>query len=174
MVSGCFGLSVLSIAIFCPRCLFRFCIVWASGVSFGYESAISRFCVQDIMAVIVWLSVSMVLRVPIGDIAVPALSEKERQILTNCLRVSVDSRTVDNKPAGLVNSLRELLESVKMVATSKDVDVDRLKKLPNLTFLFQFSRDKLVEEYELIKDGEYDPEERGSVFFGRRARFNIC
>jgi len=64
MVRGCFGLSVLRIAIFWPRCLLRFCIVLASVVFFEYGSAISRFCVQAIMAVIVSLSVSRVLRVP--------------------------------------------------------------------------------------------------------------
>lgn len=64
MIRGFSGMSVLRIAIFWPRCLLRFCIVVASVVSFGYGSAISRFCVQDIMAVTVSVSVSTVLRTP--------------------------------------------------------------------------------------------------------------
>lgn len=64
MVSGFCGLSVCRMAIFCPRCLLSFSMVVASDVPFGYGSAISRFCVHDITAVIVWLSVSMVLRIP--------------------------------------------------------------------------------------------------------------
>ena len=64
MFNGFSGLSVFSMAIFWPRCLLRFCIVLPSGVSFGYGSAISRFCVQDMTAVTASLLVSIVLRVP--------------------------------------------------------------------------------------------------------------
>ena len=64
MVRGCFGLSVRRMAIFWPRYSLRFCIVLASRDSVGYGSAFSRFCVQDIMAVTVSVSVSTVLRVP--------------------------------------------------------------------------------------------------------------
>jgi len=35
--------------------------------------------------------------------------------------------------------------------TSEDVDVERLNRLPNLTFMFQFSRDKLIQQYEQLK-----------------------
>jgi len=35
--------------------------------------------------------------------------------------------------------------------TSEDVDVERLKGLSNLTFMFQFDRDLLVRQYEYLK-----------------------
>jgi hypothetical protein len=34
---------------------------------------------------------------------------------------------------------------------SEDVDVERLKGLPNLTFMFQFDRGSLIRQYEYLK-----------------------
>lgn len=47
-------------------------------------------------------------------------------------------------------------DSLSYVPTSKDVEVERLKRLPNLTFMFQFNRDKLLEQYEYRRKTKSD------------------
>jgi DNA-binding MarR family transcriptional regulator len=97
------------------------------------------------------LSASPVILEGVGDIALPQLREEERDVLGKCLRVSVYSRTVENKDAGFIEALKELLALVKQVAASEDVDTERLKRLPNLTFMFQLDRGLLIRHYEYLK-----------------------
>jgi DNA-binding MarR family transcriptional regulator len=92
----------------------------------------------------------------IDNVTMPALSERARKILTNCLSSDVDFESVDKKPVGMAEGLRELLEAVNMVADLRNVDVERLKKVPILTFTFRFNRDDLIQQYEFIKNGEDD------------------
>jgi DNA-binding MarR family transcriptional regulator len=92
----------------------------------------------------------------IDNVTMPALSERARKILTNCLNSYVDFESVDKKPVGKAEGLKELLEAVNMVADLKNVDIERLRRVPTLTFTFRFNRDNLIQQYELIKKGEDD------------------
>ena len=50
-----------------------------------------------------------------------------------------------------IPTLTELLEFIKAIASRQEIDTERLKQLPNLTFMFQFDGDKLIEQYEYFK-----------------------
>lgn len=90
------------------------------------------------------------------NIIFPVLSEKARRILTNCFHGDIDFQSVDGKPVGLAEALREILEAVNMVAESKDVASERLKNLPKLTFTFRFDSSNLILQHEFIEMGEDD------------------
>jgi DNA-binding MarR family transcriptional regulator len=97
------------------------------------------------------------------DIVLPSLSDKEQEILQKCLGVSIYSSTPRGTTPGFVETLRELLTLVKQIAASKDVDIGRLKSLPDLTFMFEFSRDLLLYQYEnLMKTKEQQTKQTGS------------
>lgn len=81
----------------------------------------------------------------------PELGEEEREILGRCLTFSFYAQTPEDKKIDLLPALKELLKQVKSVASSESIDVPRIKKLPNLTFIFQFKSDKLIEQYEYRK-----------------------
>ena len=103
------------------------------------------------------------------NVVLPALSERGRQVLGGCLEDSVDHRTVDDEPIGLVEAIGELLEAINMVTAMKSVDIERLKRLPNLKFTFRFNRDKLIQQYEFFKNNP-DFLKSDLVFLGKRRR----
>lgn len=81
----------------------------------------------------------------------PQLRKEECEILDKCLTLSVYSEPVENEETTLLSTLEEFLESIRSITSSESVDVQRLKKIPNLTFVFRLSRDKLIEQYEYLK-----------------------
>jgi DNA-binding HxlR family transcriptional regulator len=81
----------------------------------------------------------------------PSLSNEEQDILRKCLVVKMYSNTAEGETPGFAETLRELMMLVKQVAASKNVDIEEIKKLPNLTLMFQFSRDFLIYQYEQMK-----------------------
>lgn len=85
------------------------------------------------------------------EVVFPQLRKEECEILDKCLTLSVYSEPVENKEAFLIPTLRKFLESIRSITSSENVDVQRLKKIPNLTFVFRLSRDKLIEQYEYLK-----------------------
>jgi hypothetical protein len=46
-----------------------------------------------------------------------------------------------------IPTLTELLGFIKAIASRQEIDIERLKQLPNLIFMFQFQGDKLLEQY---------------------------
>jgi DNA-binding MarR family transcriptional regulator len=86
------------------------------------------------------------------DVVFPQLRKEECEILDKCLTLSVYSEPVENEGTTLLSTLGEFLESIRSITSSESVDVQRLKKIPNLTFVFRLDRDKLIEQYlEKIK-----------------------
>ena len=81
----------------------------------------------------------------------PQLRKEDFEVLDKCLTLSVYSESVENKGAFLIPTLRKFLESIRSITSSESVDVQRLEKIPNLTFVFRLSRDKLIEQYEYLK-----------------------
>jgi DNA-binding MarR family transcriptional regulator len=77
----------------------------------------------------------------------PQLNDEERKILDNCLSISVYSRTPENETRATIPTLEELITVVKAIASRQEIDTAHLKQLPNLTFMFQFQGDKLLEQY---------------------------
>jgi DNA-binding MarR family transcriptional regulator len=77
----------------------------------------------------------------------PQLNDEEREILDRCLAISVYSRTAENEARAMIPTLKELLGFIKAIASRQEIDIERLKQLPNLTFMFQFQGDKLLEQY---------------------------
>jgi DNA-binding MarR family transcriptional regulator len=77
----------------------------------------------------------------------PQLNDEEHEILDRCLAISVYSRTAENERRATIPTLTELLGFIKAIASRQEIDIERLKQLPNLTFMFQFQGDKLLEQY---------------------------
>jgi DNA-binding MarR family transcriptional regulator len=78
---------------------------------------------------------------------IPQLGEEGKTILKECLTLSFYSEPLENKRVRPMQALTELIQSVNALATSKNVDLRHLKQIPNLTVVFGFNRDKLIEEY---------------------------
>src|SRR5271157_384768 len=81
----------------------------------------------------------------------PQLNDEDHEILDRCLAISVYSRTAENEIRAMIPTLKELLGFIKAIASRQEIDIERLKQLPNLTFMFQFQGDKLLEQYSTRK-----------------------
>jgi DNA-binding MarR family transcriptional regulator len=77
----------------------------------------------------------------------PQLNDEEREILNRCLAISVYSRTTENETRATIPTSTELLGFIRAIASRQEIDIERLNQLPNLTFMFQFQGNKLLEQY---------------------------
>jgi DNA-binding MarR family transcriptional regulator len=93
----------------------------------------------------------------------PQLNDEEREILRRCLGISVYSRTTENETRAAIPTLTELLGFIKAIASRQEIDIERLKQLPNLTFMFQFQGNKLLEQYNYRRKTRSDQPEK-SIF----------
>jgi hypothetical protein len=61
-----------------------------------------------------------------------------------------------------IPTLTELLGFIKAIASRQEIDIERLKQLPNLTFMFQFKGEKLLEQYNNQRKTRSDETEKST------------
>lgn len=81
----------------------------------------------------------------------PRLRKKEREILENCLSISVYSGSKEKDNVPFIGTFEEFVAVVKLLASSEKIDPQRLERLKSLTFMFQLKKEDLIEQYEKLK-----------------------
>ena len=81
----------------------------------------------------------------------PQLTKYERGILLGCLQGKIYANSSKNENVKFFEALKEFLAITKLIAACKDIDIELLKGLPDLVFVFKLSRDKLIEQYKKLR-----------------------
>jgi len=79
-----------------------------------------------------------------GD-KLPKLTKVEEAIFLGSLRGRIYTCNNKNENVGLFEALKEFLAMTKFVVARKDINLELLKGLPDIVFVFEFSRDKFIE-----------------------------
>lgn len=79
--------------------------------------------------------------------SVPPVNKRAQEILGKCVSLSIYVEASEKERVEPLQVLKEFVQFAVSLASSQDIDLQRLKRLPNLSFVFQFNSDKLMEEY---------------------------